>query len=608
MAERTSEINRSERELRDLIDTIPAIAWSALPDGSNSYVNSRFVEYCGMTPEQIAGSGWHAATHPDDLERHNAKWLACVASGKPFEDEVRFRRADGQYRWHLQRGVPLRDDAGNIVKWYGVLTDIEDLKRAEDKIREQETELRQVLDFAPQLIAVTGSNRERIYANRGTLDYLGISLDEWRQRNIGAEIHPDDWERIRATMDRAWSIGSAFELELRVRKGDGSYRWLLARYNPVRDDDGQIIRWYVACTDIEDRKRAEERLQQENVALREEIDETSMFEEIVGTSPALQTVLSSISKVAPTDSTVLITGETGTGKELVARAIHRRSDRSSHAFVSVNCAAIPRDLIASELFGHEKGAFTGATQRRLGRFELADGGTIFLDEVGELSPDIQVALLRVLQEREFERIGGAQPIRVDVRVIAATNRDLKAAEAGGTFRQDLFYRLNVFPIEVPPLRERKDDLLMLVEYFVQRYAKRAGKNIRAIDKKALALLQSYDWPGNIRELQNIIERSVILSSGGNFSVDESWLSKETFPPASRIEASVQSKSAVEPQGEREIIEAMLVETRGRVWGSSGAAAKLGIPPSTLDHRIKALGINKKQFRYQRNSDQNHQNH
>jgi transcriptional regulator with GAF, ATPase, and Fis domain len=322
-----------------------------------------------------------------------------------------------------------------------------------------------------------------------------------------------------------------------------------------------------------------------------------MFEEIVGTSPALQTVLSSISKVAPTDSTVLITGETGTGNELVARAIHRRSGRSSRAFVSVNCAAIPRDLISSELFGHEKGAFTGATQRRLGRFELADGGTIFLDEVGELSPDTQVALLRVLQEREFERVGGRQPIHVDVRVVAATNRDLKAAVTDGTFRQDLFYRLNVFPIEVPPLRERKDDLLMLVEYFVQRYAKRAGKNIRSIDKKVLALLQSYDWPGNIRELQNIIERSVILSAGGEFSVDESWLSKETFPPASRIEASVESKSAVEPRSEREIIETALAETRGRVSGLSGAATKLGIPPSTLDHRIKALKIDKKQFKF-----------
>jgi transcriptional regulator with GAF, ATPase, and Fis domain len=322
-----------------------------------------------------------------------------------------------------------------------------------------------------------------------------------------------------------------------------------------------------------------------------------MFEEIVGTSPALQAVLSRISKVAPSDSTVLITGETGTGKELVARAIHKRSQRSGRAFVSVNCAAIPRDLITSELFGHEKGAFTGAMQRRLGRFEMADGGTIFLDEVGELSPDTQVALLRVLQEREFERVGGGQLIHVNVRVIAATNRDLKAAVANGTFRHDLFYRLNVFPVEVPPLRERKDDILMLVEYFAQRYATRAGKHIRLIDKKTLELLQSYAWPGNIRELQNVIERSVILSSGEVLSVDEMWLPKETAVPASRVEAQPAVRGEVEPRSEREIIEAALAETRGRVSGSSGAAARLGVPPSTLDHRIKALKIDKRRFKF-----------
>jgi len=319
-------------------------------------------------------------------------------------------------------------------------------------------------------------------------------------------------------------------------------------------------------------------------------------------------VLSRISKVAPTDSTVLITGETGTGKELVARAIHRRSNRASRGFVSVNCAAIPHDLIASELFGHEKGAFTGAMQRRPGRFELADGGTIFLDEVGELLPDTQVALLRVLQEREFERVGGTQSISVDVRIVAATNRDLKAAVANGTFREDLYYRLNVFPLEMPPLRARRADIPLLVEYFIDRYARKAGKNIRSVDKKTLDLLQSYDWPGNIRELQNIIERSVILSSDGVFSADESWLSIEPFPPAFRLEASVQSKSAVEPTSERDIIEAALAGTRGRVWGPSGAAAKLGIPPSTLDHRIKALRINKKQFKYLLKADHNHQNH
>jgi formate hydrogenlyase transcriptional activator len=318
---------------------------------------------------------------------------------------------------------------------------------------------------------------------------------------------------------------------------------------------------------------------------------------IVGNSAALQHVLGLVGVVAPTDATVLITGETGTGKELVARAVHRRSRRSAQAFVNVNCAAIPRDLVASELFGHEKGAFTGATHRRLGRFELADGGTIFLDEVGELLPDTQAALLRVLQEREFERVGGGSPIRLDVRVVAATNRDLKAAVANGEFREDLFYRLNVFPIEVPPLRERKDDIPVLARHFVQHYADRAGKNIRLIDKKVLDLLQSYDWPGNIRELQNIIERSVILISGHVFSVDEVWLSRITSKPAARVEAQARFTDEAKPQSEQEIIKAALAETRGRVSGPSGAAAKLRIPASTLETRIKALRIDKQQFKF-----------
>ena len=584
-------------------------SWAFNADGFD-YWSPELFRIHGLDPNRKAPTvdEYMALVHPEDREFVGRAIQKMLADPRSFDFTKRIVRPDGEIR-HVRCVGVLATQEGTFRRFVGTGMDVTEPEQLIEALRKSEEELRQMLDFAPQLIAVYGPNRERMYANSVALDYAGLSLEEWRQTQApGAFIHPDDREQELAYFARAQSNGSAGQLELRLRAGDGSYRWFLARYNSVRDNNGQILRWHVSCTDIEDQKRAEERLQQENAALREEIDETSMFEEIVGTSPALQTVLSGISKVAPTDSTVLIAGETGTGKELVARAIHRRSGRSSRAFVSVNCAAIPRDLIPSELFGHEKGAFTGATQRRLGRFELADGGTIFLDEVGELSPDTQVALLRVLQEREFERVGGRQPIQVDVRVVAATNRDLKAAVANGTFRQDLFYRLNVFPIEVPPLRERKDDLLMLVEYFVQRYAKRVGKNIRSIDNKALALLQSYDWPGNIRELQNIIERSVILSSGGEFSVDESWLSKETFPPASRIEASVQSKSGVEPNGEREIIEAVLVETRGRVWGSSGAAAKLGIPPSTLDHRIKALGINKKQFKYQLKANQNHQNH
>ena len=293
------------------------------------------------------------------------------------------------------------------------------------------------------------------------------------------------------------------------------------------------------------------------------------------------------------DSTVLITGETGTGKELVARAIHRRSDRASRAFVSENCAAIPRDLIASELFGHEKGAFTGATQQRLGRFELANGGTLFLDEVGELPAETQIALLRVLQEHEFERVGGTRPIRADVRVIAATNRDLQAAISAGSFRSDLFYRLNVFPIEIPPLRERKEDIPLLVEYFIDRYARKAGKPITTVEKRTLQVLQSYPWPGNIRELQNVIERSVIVCDTENFSVDESWLSRQPVATEAKNQLELSRKLAAQ---EKEMIEAALRESRGRVSGSSGAAVKLGIPGSTLESKIRSLKINKNHFR------------
>ncbi len=386
---------------------------------------------------------------------------------------------------------------------------------------------------------------------------------------------------------------------------DGKYRWFLIRYKPLKDQLGRVTRWVVSAIDIDDRKRSEERLQQENIALREEIDKASMFEEIVGTSPALQTVLSRVSKVAATNSTVLITGETGTGKELVARAIHRRSLRSSYAFVSVNCATIPRDLIASELFGHEKGAFTGATQRRLGRFELAERGTIFLDEVGELPAETQIALLRVLQEREFERVGGAGIIRTDVRVIAATNRDLEAAIRAGLFRIDLFYRLNVFPIEMPPLRERREDIPMLVEYFIDRYARKAGKTFQTVNKNSLDLLQSYPWPGNIRELQNVIERSVIVCETGTFSVDKSWLSRQPLAeelsqkPRMPLPAAANSESAFfkrSPPEEKAVIENALRECAGRVYGPSGAASRLGIPRTTLENKIRSLKINKNRFK------------
>jgi formate hydrogenlyase transcriptional activator len=317
-----------------------------------------------------------------------------------------------------------------------------------------------------------------------------------------------------------------------------------------------------------------------------------MFEEIVGSSNALRKVLAQVSRVAPTDSTVLIQGETGTGKELIARAIHKRSRRASQPFIRVNCGAIPTSLLASELFGHEKGAFTGATQRRPGKFEAADGGTIFLDEVGELTSDMQIALLRVLQEREFERVGSNQPISVDVRVLAATNSDLEAAVVRGDFRKDLFYRLDVFPVLTPPLRERVDDIPLLLGYLIERYTKQAGKKIRNIDKKTLELFQAYDWPGNVRELQNVVERAVILSDGETFCVDQTRLRRENPQPS----GPTASLTLALEEREREAIENALAETRGRVGGPTGAAARLGIPRQTLESKIKMLGINKFRFK------------
>jgi formate hydrogenlyase transcriptional activator len=379
---------------------------------------------------------------------------------------------------------------------------------------------------------------------------------------------------------------------MRARLKDRQYRWFLVQYKPLLDTHGHVSRWYATGTDIDDRKRAEEQVRNENVALREEITRASMFEEIVGSSDVLRTVLRQVAQVAPTDSTVLITGETGTGKELVARAIHQRSVRSGRAFVSVNCAAVPASLIASELFGHERGAFTGALQRRQGRFELADGGTIFLDEVGELPPEAQLALLRVLQEREFDRVGGTRPIRVNVRVIAATNRDLEMAVADKAFRSDLFYRLNVFPIEVPALRERADDIPLLVDYFVHRFAKRAGKQITSVNRHTLRLLQSYPWPGNIRELQNVIERAVIVCDTTTLSVDERWLVQRAAPPK-KTNISLDDDLVAH---ERARVEAALLESKGRVDGPSGAASRLGIPRSTLESRIRALNIDKHRFK------------
>jgi formate hydrogenlyase transcriptional activator len=711
------DLQREGQNFRLIVDSVPGFLVTMTPRGEVEFGNQGILDYTGWNLEQL--TDWRPLLHPDECEMVAMRWFHSVETGDPYDIEHRILGADGVYRWFVVRGLPARDAEGRIVRWYilitniderkktheklqrseafltegqsishtgsfgwsvsteeiywsaetykifeydrsekptlgmimrrthpddrdhvqktldratearadfdlehrllmpdgsvkhlhslaraltissgnlefvGAVTDITAAKQAEEKIREQGLELRQIMDAAPQFLFVLGSDGSRLYANQSVLEFRGQTVEEWQKLDFRERFHPDDVERMAREREQAVSSRSPFETEARMLRHDGKYRWFLFRYKPLKDQLGRVTRWVVPAIDIDDRKRSEERLQQENIALREEIDKASMFEEIVGTSPALQTVLSRVSKVAATDSTVLITGETGTGKELVARAIHRRSRRTSRPFVSVNCAAIPRDLIASELFGHEKGAFTGATQKRLGRFELAGGGSIFLDEIGELPAETQITLLRVLQEHEFERVGGTGSIQTDVRVIAATNRDLEAAIAAGTFRSDLFYRLNVFPIEMPPLRERTEDIPLLVGYFIDRLSRKAGKSFQTVNKKSLDLLQAYPWPGNIRELQNVIERSVIVCESENFSVDESWLSQRPSTPEPRVEFEFSGKLAAQ---EKEMIEAALRITRGRVFGPSGAAAKLGMPGTTLDSKIKSLKINKNRFK------------
>jgi len=859
-------------DIRLVVDTIPTLAWSARPDGSAEFFNQRWLDYTGLSAEQALGSGWQVAIHPDDLPRILETFQEALNSVKPYEVEGRFRRFDGEFRWFLFRGSPLRDRSGKVAKWYGTNTDLEERKRAEEALRKSEERWRSVFENSAIGVAVTDLNARYLATNNvyqtivgyteeelRALDFLSLTHEDYREANwvlitelvegkrrqfqiekkyrrkdgslvwvsnnvslvpgtervprfimaLSEDItqrkraeealqrsegylaeaqkltrtgswaahvhqmeklhwtnvywseelfrifgfdpsptppseveivgrlhledvlhnkplvdqairgrsdfevdyrlvlpngaakyihvvgHPivnasgdvieivgtamDNTERKRAedalraseaslleaqrlTRTCSWrhevSSGkvtvsaegfamfgiepeddassvdfynsrkhpkdrpeaeqvyatallrkSDFEADFRIVLPDGTIKNIHTIGHPILDERGDVVEFVGASIDVTEHhraradlekafdeiKRLRDQLHDENVVLREQIDQAFMFEEIVGTSLALQGVLSRVTKVAPTDSSVLISGETGTGKELIARAIHKRSRRSQRAFVSVNCAALAPTLISSELFGHEKGAFTGALQRRLGRFELANGGTIFLDEVGELPLDTQVALLRVLQEREFERVGGTQPVKIDVRVIAATNRDLEAAVADGTFRPDLYYRLNVFPIQVPPLRERQDDVLMLLEYFVHRFAQKMGKHFKKIDKRTLELFRSYPWPGNIRELQNVVERSVIVSSDDAFSVDAAWLSRDSR----RVSLPQQPKPVhadEDARRERRIIEDALARSRGRVSGPNGAAARLRVPPSTLEHRIKKLRIRKSHFK------------
>ena len=718
----------TEDALRRAVDTTPAFIHTARPDGYLDYFNRGWLDFLGKSLEEVCGWRWTESVHPEDVATIVQKWHAALASGEPFEIEARVRRADGSYRAFLHRKLPLRDEHGNIVKWFGSSLDIEDRKCAEQRIAEKTSQLERsefylregerlahmgswslrpdgIFDYwSPETFVIFGfdpnqgipilsqwldvlypedrrvladliqkmfsegitgdvqyrvrhpkygqrtmhSTGEPVFENGKVSRLIGNTLDITEQENavqelrrrkaymdqgqalghtgsfgwnlstgeliwsdetfriLGYEpttqptldfvfkrVHPEDLSLVHRVIENA-KAGESLDFEHRLLLPDGSVKHVHVIARPLTSASSEV-EFVGTVMDITARKKAFEEikvlrdeLHKENIVLREELGKTSMFEEVIGTSSALQMVLARAAKVAPTDSTVLIMGETGTGKELIARAIHKRSKRSERPFISVNCAAVPSSLIMSELFGHEKGAFTGAVQRRLGRFELAEGGTIFLDEVGDLPMETQIALLRVLQEREFERVGGTEVLRADVRVISATNRDLQAAIMDGGFRSDLYYRLNVFPIKLPPLRERKEDVPLLVNYFVDRYATRAGKKIKHIQKKALEALREYSWPGNVRELQNVIERSLIIGETNEFSVDKSWFSNEPQPASS---------VAIDPTvSERQRIEAALAPSNGKVSGAEGAAAKLGIPASTLESKIRSLKINKFQFK------------
>jgi len=552
--------------------------------------------------------------HPEDRQRWQGVIDRAIREKSEYDVEFRILLPDGTVKYIHTVGHPVLDSSGELLQFVGSSTDMTERKLAEQTLRRSEGYLAEA-----QRLSRSGSWAwdVRTGAIFWSQEFFRIyecdpekTKPSWSY--ILDRVHPEDRQGVeqRAKTESTQKERVDSEGDFRIVFPDGRIKHLHSIAHQVINELGEITEVVGTTIDVTEQhearaaletafeqiKELRDQLYKENIALREEVDKVSMFEEIVGSSEPLRRVLIQVAKVAATDSTVLILGETGTGKEMIARAIHRRSKRANRAFIRVNCAAIPPTLIASELFGHEKGAFTGASQRRLGRFELADGGTIFLDEIGELPAETQSALLRVLQEREFERVGGSQSVSVDTRVLSATNRDLRAAVEAGTFRPDLFYRLNVFPIQMPSLRERADDIPLLVEYLIERYAKKTGKKIRSIDKKTLRLFQDYNWPGNIRELQNVVERAVVLCDSETFSVEESWLKRELPHESSRLSVLSKGLGRLDETMEKEMIEAALAETGGRVSGPSGAAALLGVPRQTLESKIANLGINKHRFK------------
>jgi len=574
-------------------------------------VNEEFTRLFGYTADEVLGRNIRSLIVPDDRVEECETLRESLKRGERVNAEIIRRRKDGKRLTVSFVAAPVSLE-GNEREIYGIYRDITERKRAEERLHRNEAYLAE-----GQRLSHTGSWARRIstgelYWSRESFLIFGLDPEGPSPtfETLLNRIHPEDRNSARDTIQNSVVRRSDFELDYRIVLDDGTVRHVHVVGHPVIDAAGELNEFVGTHVDVTDQiqsraalekafeeiKQLKDQLYRENVALREEIDETSMFEEIVGKSEVLRRVLAQVETVAATDSTVLIYGETGTGKELIARAIHDLSGRSLQAFVKLNCAAIPTGLVESELFGHEKGAFTGAVAPRVGRFELANHGTVFLDEIGEIPLDLQPKLLRVLQEREFERLGSSRTLRTDARLLAATNNDLSAMVESGKFRSDLFYRLNVFPIHLPALRERKEDIPLLVRHFVQQFARRLRKNIDSIPAATMTALCEYHWPGNIRELQNVIERAVIVSPGSVLNVSTGDLKPRSHAPRGpektgdlQITDARNARRAFD-EGERKQILDVLAETHWTVGGPDGAAARLGLKRSTLQYKMRKLGI------------------
>ncbi|HXM10885.1 MAG TPA: sigma 54-interacting transcriptional regulator [Terriglobales bacterium] len=604
---REDELRRQKAHFEKLFELAPEAI--VVRDINNCVLraNQEFTKLFGFTVEEAVGRNINDLILPEgSLEESEALRLA-LRSGKRVDAELIRRRKDGSHLDVSFVAAPVSID-GSTPEIYGIYRDITERKQAEEALRRNEAYLSE-----GQRLSHTGSwarsvSTGDVYMSQESFRIFGLDpTTKMTLETILSRVHPEDRSSFAEKVEKGIRHASDYEDDYRIIREDGTIRYLHVLAHPVKNAAGNLVEFVGTHMDVTEQHLSrqaledalaeinslKEQLFHENVALRQEIEETSMFEEIVGKSSALQKVLKELETVGPTDSTVLICGETGTGKELIARAIHNLSSRRSNAFVKVNCAAIPTGLLESELFGHEKGAFTGAISQRIGRFELAHHGTVFLDEIGEAPLELQPKLLRVLQEREFERLGSSRTQRTDARLIAATNRDLSEMVAEQKFRSDLFYRLNVFPIYVPALRERPEDVPLLVRHFAELFSRRIGKAIHTIRPETMNAVMRYDWPGNVRELQNVIERAVILSTHGVLRVTTAELNGKAAATPRSKEPAVPARKRMRtnvPTLNREQVVQALREADGRVGGSDGAAARLGLKRTTLIAHMKKLGI------------------